>query len=820
MDASLIYDLLEPSQLIGILQGVVAATKASTDVLTQAEIWILQIAATKGVSNNRVGEATQRPDFSLNFWLSAVSTCQPGTGEDNEQCAVLKLTIGVSALQQRSRKGGKTSESGLSLIWNTICDALTNVALQDSWSPSRSAQGFLAVPLCSIIKEGQIDELFRLHVWLPDYHRGNSDFAIHSHQSFAQSWILAGEGTDRQYQVDSVNQASEATHAEFCLSWSDGKNLSKAYVTHQHSSVIVNSGKLVQSTEIESSVNRRNSSYTIPSGVFHRTEVPGDVLHATLFYFDSHRGFIQDAPVLGPINGVPSTQIRNPAGQTPKSLAESVILVQTWEAFIEEGRTHASTAAWEHSQRAFNSALSLIEGATNLLNMKRYRGLTLGELGKTNRRFGRYEVAERFLQDACADLINTPEHAALSGELGVVYRHMNRLPEAKTSFRLQYDTAKSLNIETEMCRGIGNLGMVNYQLWETSHDDEVLQLAIQQLQERVIRCQNIRDNLSTDATSTLQILWQLDIWAAVALARLSLCFSAIGDGEESFNSAEAGLQHAKRTGDPTVIAISHFFCGRAFSSKGEMDEALRCFNACEGCTPAIAFCKEPSEEHHQYLEYMVAAGANMDITDDDGYKALDYAVFNSDRTSIDLVLKGLRHQFSKRGDVADMLLQWQEEAKRRKGYRELFQEKLRPTLLAGGLECISKLRVAYADALVADQERGELFDCFKTVPYPSFAGFGRLPRSSDSITENFTADRQYGLAQKRKFVVFFSYRWLQPTKGPGAGMADDIHHTQYGRMKRSLEELLKIHPEIKEEDLHVWMVSYGRRHVFYFGDKS
>lgn len=812
MDASLIYDSLEPSQLIGVLQGVVAATKASADILTETEIWILQVAANKGVYSNHIGETSQWPDFSLNFWLSAVANCQLGIGEDNGLCAVLRLTVAVSALQERSRKGAKVSESELSLIWNTICDALTNIALQDSWSASRSAQGFLSVPLCSIIKEGQIDELFRLHVWLPDYHRGNSDFAIHSHQSFAHSWILAGEGTDHQYQVDRVNHASEATHAEFCLSWSDGKNLGKKYVTHQHSSVIVNSGKLVQSTEIESSVHPRNSSYTIPSGVFHRTEVPCDVLHATLFYFDSRRGFIQDAPVLGPINGVPSTQIRNPAGQTPKSLAESVILFQTWEIFIEEGRKHASTAAWEHSQRAFNSALSLIEGATDLLNMKRYRGLTLGELGKTNRRFGRYEVAERFLKDACAELINTPEHAALSGELGVVYRHMNRLSEAKNSFRLQYDTAKSLNIETEICRAIGNLGMVNYQLWENSHDDEVLQLAIQQLQERVIRCQNIRDNLSatrTDATSTSQLLRQLDIWAAVALARLSLCFSAIGDGEESFKSAEVGLEHAKRTGDPTVIAISHFFCGRAFSLKGEMKKALQCFNACEGCTPAIAFCKEPSEEHHQYLEYMVAAGANMDIIDDDGYKALDYAVFNSDKTSVELVLQGLRHQFSKQGNVADMLIQWQEEAKRRKGYRELFQEKLRPTLLAGGLDCIPKLRVAYADALVADQERGELFDCFKTIPYPSFYDFGRLPRSSDNITENFIADRQYRLGQKRKFVVFFSYRWLGSMTGPGAGMADDVHHTQYGRMKRSLEELLRIHPEINAEDLHVWMVSYG-----------
>ncbi|KFY54785.1 hypothetical protein V497_07443 [Pseudogymnoascus sp. VKM F-4516 (FW-969)] len=799
---------MEPSLLIRVLQGVVAATKASTNILIEGEIWILQIAANTGVSNNSVGGASQRPDLSLNFWLSAVSNNRLCAGENNGLLTVLSLTVAVSALQQLSRKGVTASESELSLLWNTIYDALTNTALQDSWSPSRSAQGFLSVPLCSIIKDGQIDELFRLHVWLPDYHRGNPDFAIHSHQPFVQSWILAGEGTDHQYQVDRVNHASKATHAEFSLSWSDGKNLSKEYITHQRSSVIVNSGKLVQSTEIKSNVHARNSSYTIPAGVFHRTEVPSNAIHATLFYFDSSRGFVQDAPVLGPIDGVPVTQIRDPAGQTPKSLAESVLLVQTWETFIEEGRNHSSTGAWEHSQRAFNSALSLIDGATDSLNLKRYRGLTLGELGKTNRRFGRYEVAERFLQDACAGLINTPEHASLSGELGVVYRHMNRLSDAKDSFKLQYDTAKSLNIETEICRAIGNLGMVSYQLWETSQDDETLRLAIQQLQERVIRCENIRTNISAtsmDATSASQLSRQLDVWAAVALARLSLCFSARGDDEESFNTAAAGLQHAKRTGDPSVIAISHFFCGRASSLKGDMEEALRSFNACEGCTPAIAFCKEPSKEHHKYLEYMIAAGANMEIMDSDGYKALDYAIFNGDKTSADLVLTGLRRQFSERGNAANMLIQWQEESKRRKGYRELFQEKLRPTLLAGDQDCIAKLRAVYADALVADQDTRELFDWFKTIPYPSFASFGRLPRSSDNITEKFAPDRQDGSGGKQKFVIFFSYRWLHSKEGPGAGMADDAHHTQYSRMKRSVEDLLIIRPDIVAEDLHVWM---------------
>lgn len=51
---------------------------------------------------------------------------------------------------------------------------------------SRRVQGFLTVPLGSLSRDGSVDELFRLHPWVPDFERGKPEYAVRSHQSFAQ----------------------------------------------------------------------------------------------------------------------------------------------------------------------------------------------------------------------------------------------------------------------------------------------------------------------------------------------------------------------------------------------------------------------------------------------------------------------------------------------------------------------------------------------------------------------------------------------------------------------------------------------------------
>lgn len=784
-----------------ILGGVAVATKAPAHDVDKAKKLFDEAAKNIQPDEKATSES----------WLSALSKGPPSLpAEDATPFGLARLTIAVASLREHSRRDIPIDEAGLSALWGIVHQVLNLQALQDAWIPSRSAQGFLAVPLCSITQDGNIDELIRLHVWLPDGSRGNPDFFMHSHQPFAQSWILAGQGTDHRYEVQQIDHAANATHAMYGPSWNAGKGPSKTYSTHQQSSVVAPTGKWGIAKKAESNVHRQNDTYTIPAGVFHSSQISPDVLHATLFYFDSSRGFIKDAPVLGPVEGEPYTQLRDPAGQTAKSLAGHVQLIQSWEHHMEEGRGYSRKAEWEHAMRSFNNALSLCDNARALLNVKRYRGLVLGELGNTNRRFGRYAAAEEFLKQACLELQGSAEDASFQGELGVVYRHMDRLHEAQRAFQSQYTIAKQLHLDSEACRAIGNVGMVNYQLSEALKDDSLLTLAIDQLQERVDRCNSMRSSIlagDSESSSAKQRLGQLDVWTGVGLARLSLCWTARKDLDKAAKAAEDSLQLSKNSGDPTVIAISRFLYGRVLAMKGQKEKALRQFNANDGCTSSISFCKEPSDEHRGYLEYLVDVGADMDLVDDQGYKALDYAVFNGDGISTGLVLKGLRRQLGllePKVDVDDQLRRRSREAKLRKGYRELFQEKLRSALLSGGDGCIQKLRAAYADALEADKDKSDMFDYFKVVPYKELLRLGRIPRSSDNLFRRFASSKE---VEKGQLVIFFSYRWLSPLARPGGGSPDDEKGTQYGRMLQAIDEVLKSHKDIDPEQVQIWLVS-------------
>jgi hypothetical protein len=263
--------------------------------------------------------------------------------------------------------------------------------------------------------------------------------------------------------------------------------------------------------------------------------------------------------------------------------------------------------------------------------------------------------------------------------------------------------------------------------------------------------------------------------------------------------------------DCTAIALSRYFYGHAFLLAGQREEAVKHFNLPERCTTAIALCKEPSEEHRQHLRIVVEAGAEIDLIDEQGYTALDYAVFNGDAATENLVLEGLQRRLD--GDVERKLMQRQREARLRKGYRELFQKKLRPVLLGNGgggggdgSDHLQNLRRVYADALARDEDKRRLFDEFRFVRYSDFLRSGKLPGWSDSLTQQFMsergANRQGNVVE---YVVFFSYRWIN--KDQGESSPDDTNHSQYRRMVRAAEEFLRLHPSVDRERLSIWVVS-------------
>ncbi|KAF5518006.1 hypothetical protein CGCA056_v011291 [Colletotrichum aenigma] len=685
---------IRQSSLLRALKGVATATKTGESEVESIKRWISS-ASTAGDPDGEGGVK----GLSFDEWQRSLEVGLQDEGEDLQQLA--SLTLAIAFLRETCRQDRPAHADKLSRCWDLVHGALTCKALtRDLFTASRSAQGSLAVPLCSLLEDGNIDELFRL---LP----------------FAQSWILAGEGKDLLYRVEPVGEAEQATHVEYALAWNDAnsKSHSAAYKTHQAYSIVQNTGRLVRATETAEAVHTRNSSYTIPAKSFHRTEVGPDVLHATLLFFDSHRGFFKDAGVLGPKNGNSFAQLRDPAGITPFALAEKVEAVRSWEFHMNEGRQHAQRIEWEHALRSFNNAIELCKSDKSFPNARRYRYLVLSELGNTNRRFGRYETAKNILESSTTEMEPSMQRVEFSGELGVMYRHMDRLEDAKRAFEMQYDTARGLGLEQEMCRAIGNLGMVNYQLSHQCKDDGLLDLAIKQLAERVKSARRLKGEIEK----------------------------------------RSGPNHGSRS----------------------------------VTTPG-----ETSEEHRGYLRELVGVGADMEIVDEHGHTALDHVVFNGDTETEAVVLNGL----GKKG--ATNIAQRQAEARLRKGYRELFQEHMRPTLLGGGGDKVRDVRRVYADALATDGEKGKMFDVFKFMRWEDFRKFGRLPRSSDGLARELLSRPAETVETGAEFVIFFSYRWIN--KEPGAKSPDDGAHTQYRRMQTAVEQFLCLYPTVDPNKLGVW----------------
>ena len=389
----------------------------------------------------------------------------------------------------------------------------------------------------------------------------------------------------------------------------------------------------------------------------------------------------------------------------------------------------------------------------------------------------------------------------------MVYRHTNHLANAKHAFEIQYDTAQQLGDERIMCRAVGNLGMVNYQLSQQNHDNTLLELATKQLAERVHSARHVKQTIhtqNTDPEKAADLVQTATTWETIGLSRLSLCYAACGDVEGSKRVALESLINTSTSKDSTVIAMSRFFYGRALLLSGRRDEALTQFNPLNACTPAIALCKEPSEEHFGHLQELVEAGADMDLTDEEGYTALEYAVFNGDIRMEKLVLDGLRQSLDE--VVENKVMQRRSEARLRKGYRELFQEELRPVLLGDeARRNVRSLRRVYADALAADEGKRGNFDWLKFLRYSDFLQCGELPRSSDGLVQRFVSE-PYGSPEgdAAEYVIFFSYRWIN--KSPGATSPDDLNNTQYRRMIRAVEGFLEMHPSIDRQRLGICMV--------------
>ena len=91
----------------------------------------------------------------------------------------------------------------------------------------------------------------------------------------------------------------------------------------------------------------------------------------------------------------------------------------------------------------------------------------------------------------------------IAGELGTVYRLMDRHEDAKRAFAEQYTVVKNMALYGATCRAIGNAGIANYQraveLWDKHNADpavarqvrDLIKVSTEQLQERIRRAEDI-----------------------------------------------------------------------------------------------------------------------------------------------------------------------------------------------------------------------------------------------------------------------------------------------------------------------------------------
>lgn len=400
-DQSKTHIMVPLSMLLRALSGIAKATKSTDEEMQSATDTIKLVASrlelTAPDSNRTTGEYND-PAFSLLEWHARVAATTSDDGARHRA----NLALALAFLCHSGRHSINVHANDLDLAWYLVREALLSTSI--TFTVTRSAQGFLAIPLWSTVKDGNIGELFRFHVWLPDPRRGDPNLSIHAHQSFAESWILAGQGRNHSFDVQPADK-HHATHAEYSLVWSDssGKTSGKVYQTHQKFSSIMNTGRLVQAKHEQGELHSRNMSYTVPAGACHASEVVPNLLHATLFLFDSSRGFEKDAPVLGPIEGQLSTHHRDPAGVTPITLVDLVESVRAWEILYQQGLQHGRNAQWEEASQAYRGALHVCNSSPNFPDTLHYKQAVLDELGTVDKMLGRCEPTYKVASNSTAN---------------------------------------------------------------------------------------------------------------------------------------------------------------------------------------------------------------------------------------------------------------------------------------------------------------------------------------------------------------------------------------------------------------------------------
>ena len=192
--------------------------------------------------------------------------------------------------------------------------------------------------------------------------------------------------------------------------------------------------------------------------------------------------------------------------------------------------------------------------------------------------------------------------------------------------------------------------MVNYQIFLQTQDSELLDRAMRQMNERITIARSIKASKDLERLNAKQreeLMEYCSQRESIALARLSLFYAEIDDIPKAITVSKQALDILlEAQSDPTKVAFSRYFYGRALLRAGKKEEAKVQFDGPPNtCTPTIALCNEASDEHRSYIKEMVEAGADMELRDEQGYSALECAIYREDEVTQRLVEGGLRRKF-------------------------------------------------------------------------------------------------------------------------------------------------------------------------------
>ncbi|TGZ77598.1 hypothetical protein EX30DRAFT_343965 [Ascodesmis nigricans] len=359
-----------PEAIRHVLLGfyTVAAEEMSTSKQKDEELEAPTPSVKSIVDNIRAWLAPQAEPLSLKDWINKIYNQFHGEAtEDKENVA--KVAVCAAFLRGKSRLAASTDAKSLSrsavtefemdFIYGVIKAALTSKKTKYyTWGVKRSSQGFVFVSLYTMIDHAlphtPIMEMFRLHVWLPDGHRGNSLLKVHSHTAHGTSWILTGEGTNQLWEVTPTTNSGPNVYALYIPKWhltvkattptTDAAPIEKPDDTDadtgykhpsvQKSSSLVKTDQLVEIKPTSTHIHNRNESYAIRAGDYHSSEVAGNHVHSTLFFFDAFPSCVDPAPIVGPTDGNIDTVAKREAdGITVQDLFGNV---NRWRELNEE----------------------------------------------------------------------------------------------------------------------------------------------------------------------------------------------------------------------------------------------------------------------------------------------------------------------------------------------------------------------------------------------------------------------------------------------------------------------------------------------------